>query len=67
MYFLKNSKKEDIFKDFPLFQTPYSKLGCYSGTGQDYRGSASFTKKGTPCMKWTDATDINPDTDPGKV
>ncbi|XP_053383873.1 uncharacterized protein LOC123562463 [Mercenaria mercenaria] len=44
----------------------WTDVGCFSGTGTEYRGSASFTSKGTPCMKWTEATDINPETYPGK-
>ncbi|XP_052786352.1 uncharacterized protein LOC128221780 isoform X2 [Mya arenaria] len=39
-------------------------VGCYRGTGIDYRGKAAITNTGLPCMKWTDAEDINPGTYP---
>lgn len=38
--------------------------GCYKGIGTEYRGTVSYTRTGTACMKWTEATDINPDTYP---
>ena len=45
----------------------YFNKGCFSHDGSDYRGNATHTDKGVPCIKWTDALDINPTTYPSKV
>ena len=45
----------------------YFNKGCFSHDGSDYRGNATHTDKGVPCIKWTGALDINPTTYPNKV
>ena len=45
----------------------YISVGCYTGDGRDYRGRASYTSKGSPCINWTGAPEINPSTYPDTV
>ncbi|KAH3862789.1 hypothetical protein DPMN_025763 [Dreissena polymorpha] len=46
------------------FEQSKTDVGCYRGTGTDYRGRASVTQSGARCMKWTDAQGITPNTYP---
>ncbi|KAL4241093.1 Neurotrypsin [Mactra antiquata] len=48
----------------PLETTEDAKECLTTERGTQYRGTTSLTSKGTPCIKWSKSTDINPVTYP---